>query len=139
MPSTGNDGEKEGQRCRNSAINDKTKSARTANPVMDIRVESSIVNNPLASASETNIKPGKGTVLYFSNKGFEDDSLSSQQQQVTIENQGIILESEKQIRRKKFEVKLRRLCIHIHLRCLGIALVCLLILALFVIPPSTTW
>jgi len=134
MSATRKNGEVESQQCRNSAINDKT-----VNSIMDIRGESSIVSNPLALACETNIKPGKGTVLYFSNKGFEDDNLSSQQQQITIENQEIVMKSEKQIRRKKFEAKLRNLCIYIHLRCIGIALVCLIILALFVVPPTTTW
>ena len=126
-----------------SSSANKVERAGTTNSIKDIEIECSPVQVDCSLAkSKTNKQSHKGTLLHFSNKAFEDDVLTQQQETETgllKKDQKMAAMGKRQRRRRIITNKLKSVCIHFHFKCLGITLVCLIILALFVVPPSTTW
>ena len=119
----------------------KTREGRTET-INSCEVAASRIDQAPTSVAKECQTPKSPTLLYFSNKGFEDD-LSERRTQVkavhTLANGARLAKSAERGERWPIMSKLRQRCLSIQLRCLGIALVCLIFLALFVIPPSTMW
>lgn len=131
------------QPSSNSANKVKTERPETTSSIKDIEIECSSVQVDYTSRNSKEKKQShKGTLLHFSNKGFEDDVLPQQQgaeMGLLKKDQRLVAQGNRQRRRRNIRSKLKNACIHFHFRCLGITLVCLIILALFVVPPSTSW
>lgn len=78
-----------------------------------------------------------GALLYFSNKGFDEDVPVAENRTKTVNMVWGNPKSES--RKASFKSKLKRSGMALYLRAIGVGLLCLIILALFVVPPSTTW